>query len=171
MKIYNYDKNFLFIDETELDESDICQVTGEFLIPGSATVLEPLPFKESFLSVFKFDHWEYCSIEYLKVKQIIGLLPGEFIQNEKVFFVEKPNDFCFWDTTKNEWLLDATSVKNDFYFKITSIYPEWRQNNILSDYLFDPNEENKKVFLEMRTFIENKKNECNEVINSVNKKC
>ena len=48
MKVFNYDEQGYFIGVSELDYSDRCQITGDWLIPAQATDEEPLEAEEGF---------------------------------------------------------------------------------------------------------------------------
>lgn len=105
MKVYNYDLECYFIHSTELDDSDKCQITGEWLIPGQATEKEPLQAKEGFEVKFIENEWKYIKLLTDEENKINGELPlekGEIIQDNHLIKLEEPSDDCIW--YENEWL-------------------------------------------------------------------
>ena len=62
MKVYNYNSEGYFIGVSELDNSDKCQITGDWLIPGNSTEKEPLAEKEGYEVKFNGKEWEYEKI-------------------------------------------------------------------------------------------------------------
>ena len=62
MKVYNYNNQGYLIGISELDESDKCQITGEWLIPAQATEKEPLEAKEGYEVKFLENEWKYIKL-------------------------------------------------------------------------------------------------------------
>lgn len=60
MKIFNYDSNGIFIDETNAEESPL--EPGVFLIPAKATSISPPAFNDSQVARFVNDVWVIESI-------------------------------------------------------------------------------------------------------------
>ena len=74
MKVYTYDENGYLNGENVLDNSDKCQITGDWLIPGMATEKEPLIEKENYKIKFVNNEWEYEKILTTEEKKIQGIL-------------------------------------------------------------------------------------------------
>ena len=113
MKVYNYNNQGYLIGISELDESDKCQITGEWLIPAQATEKEPLTEKEGYEVKFINNQWQYIKLLTNEEKKIQGLLPlkeGEKIENGVLIKLEKPGELYFWNGT--EWYLDHVKVYN-----------------------------------------------------------
>ena len=83
MKVFNYNSKGYLIGVSELDDSDKCQITGDWLIPAQATDKEPLQAKEGFEVKFIDNEWQYIKLLTDEEKKINGELPlekGEIIQ-------------------------------------------------------------------------------------------
>ena len=114
MKVYNYNSEGYLIGESILDDSDKCQITGEWLIPAQATEKEPLVEKEGFKVKFNNSEWEYEKILTDKEKKIKGDLPleeGEIIKENQVVKIEKPSEFYDWDFINSIWVLNVEREK------------------------------------------------------------
>ena len=114
MKIFNYNENGYFIGVSELDESDKCQITGDWLIPAQATEKEPLVEKEGFKVKFNSIDWEYEKIltdEEKKVKGDLPLEEGEIIKENQVVKIEKPSEFYDWDFINSIWVINVEREK------------------------------------------------------------
>ena len=106
MKVYNYNSEGYLLEASELDNSDKCQITGDWLIPAQATEKEPLAEKEGFKVKFNGIDWEYEKIltdEEKKIKVDLPLEEGEIVQNSKLIKVEKPSNFHTWNFDSKEW--------------------------------------------------------------------
>ena len=111
MKVYNYNPEGYLIGVSELDESDKCQITGDWLIPAQATDKEPLQAKEGFEVKFNGSDWEYIKLLTDEEKKIKGLLPleeGEKIVDGTLVKKESPSDLHSWNGS--EWYLDEEKV-------------------------------------------------------------
>ena len=111
MKVYNYNPEGYLIGVSELDESDKCQITGEWLIPAMATEKEPLEAKEGFEVKFLENEWQYIKLLTDEEKKIKGLLPleeGEKIVDGTLVKKESPSDLHSWNGS--EWYLDEEKV-------------------------------------------------------------
>ena len=111
MKVYNYDNEGYLIGVSELDDSDKCQITGDWLIPGMATDKEPLETKEGYEVKFQNGDWQYIKLLTDEEKKIQGILPledGEKIVDGVLVIIEKPSDLHSWNGT--EWYLDDEKV-------------------------------------------------------------
>ena len=107
MKTYNYDNQGYFIGESKLDESDKCQITGDWLIPGNSTEKEPLTEKKGYEVKFNGKDWQYIKLLSIEDRKIAGEIPlgeGEKIENETLIKIEKPSTDCVWDNESKEWL-------------------------------------------------------------------
>lgn len=52
------------------------------------------------------------------------LLDGEYIKDNEIIIVEKPNNFHFWDSNKNEWVYDQKLEKSSLEEEIGSLEGE-----------------------------------------------
>ena len=96
MKVYNYNSEGYLIGTSELDNSDKCQITGQWLIPAMATEKEPLPQKEGYEVKFNGSDWEYEKIltdEEKKIKGELALEEGEKIVDGVLVTIEKPSNY------------------------------------------------------------------------------
>lgn len=112
MKVYNYNTQGYFIGISELDNSDKCQITGDWLIPGNSTEKEPLQEKEGFEVKFLENEWQYIKSLSIEEKKINGELPlekGEIIQDNHLIKLEKPSELHSWDGV--EWHLDEEKIR------------------------------------------------------------
>ena len=113
MKVYNYNSEGYLIGVSELDESDKCQITGNWLIPGMATEKEPPIEKEGFEVKFIVNEWKYIKLltnEEKKIQGLISLEDGELIQDNKLIRLDKPSELHSWNGS--EWYLDDVKVYN-----------------------------------------------------------
>ena len=111
MKVYNYNQQGYLIRVSELDDSDKCQITGDWLIPAMATNKEPLEAKEGFKVKFIDNEWQYIKLLTDEEKKIKGLLPleeGEKIVDGTLVKKESPSDLHSWNGS--EWYLDEEKV-------------------------------------------------------------
>ncbi len=112
MKVYNYDNLGYLLGVSELDNSDKCQITGDWLIPAQATEKESLAEKEKHKIKFVNGNWEYEKILTDEEKKIKGDLPleeGEIIQDNHLIKLEKPSELHSWDGV--EWHLDEEKIR------------------------------------------------------------
>ena len=112
MKIFNYNENGYLIGVSELDESDKCQITGDWLIPAMATDKEPLELKEGFEVKFLENEWQYIKLLSIEEKKLQGLLPlenGEKIIDGVLIKIESLGDLYSWNGS--EWYLDEEKVR------------------------------------------------------------
>ncbi len=112
MKIFNYNENGYFIGVSELDDSDKCQITGDWLIPAQATDKGPLEAKEGFEVKFIDNEWQYIKLLSIEEKKINGELvleKGEIIQDNHLIKLEKPSELHSWDGV--EWHLDEEKIR------------------------------------------------------------
>jgi len=111
LKVFNYNEYGYFIGVSELDDSDKCQITGDWLIPAMATEKEPLEAKEGFEVKFLENDWQYIKLLTDEEKKIQGLIPledGEKIVEGILIKVESPSDLHSWNGS--EWYLDEEKV-------------------------------------------------------------
>ena len=112
MKIYHYDNQGYLIVVSELDDSDKCQITGDWLIPAQATEKEPLEAKEGYEVKFQNGDWEYIKLltdEEKKIQGLLALEEGEIIQYNNLVKLESPSDLHSWNGS--EWYLDEDKVR------------------------------------------------------------
>lgn len=112
MKVYNYDLEGYLIGVSELDNSDKCQITGDWLIPAQATEKEPLISKEGFEVKFLENEWQYIKILTNEEKKVLGEIPleeGEKIIDGTLVNIESPSDLHSWNGS--EWYLDEEKVR------------------------------------------------------------
>ena len=124
MKVYNYDEQGYFLGVSELDDSDKCQITGDWLIPAMATEKEPLEPKEGFEVKFIDNEWQYIKLLTDEEKKIQGLIPledGEKIIDGILVIVEKPSTYHVWNYTTFEWEYNSEIRKNEIYVELESI--------------------------------------------------
>ena len=149
MKVYNYNSEGYLIGISELDESDKCQITGNWLIPAQATDKEPLESKEGFEIKFLENEWQYIkllSIEEKKVRNLVPLEDGQLIKDGQLIILEKPNEFYSWSNELTEWIYDENKkqvkinkINQNAYDEIILLYPLWRQSNIQTDSILTGN--------------------------------
>ena len=124
MKVYNYDEQGYFLGVSELDDSDKCQITRDWLIPGNATEKEPLEAKEGFDVKFNGSDWEYIKIltdEEKKIAEELPLEEGEKIVDGILVIVEKPSTYHVWNYITFEWEYNSEIRKNEIYSELESI--------------------------------------------------
>ena len=112
MKVYNYNSEGYLIGVSELDDSDKCQITGDWLIPAQATDKEPLEAKEGFEVIFNGLDWEYIKIlseEERKIQGLLALEEGEKIIDGVLIKIESLGDLYSWNGS--EWYLDEEKVR------------------------------------------------------------
>ena len=112
MKVFNYNLEGYLIGTSELDDSDKCQITGDWLIPAMATEKEPLETKEGYEVKFNSKDWEYIKLlteEEKKIQGLLSLEEGEKIVDGALVKVKKPSDLHSWDGL--EWFLDEEKVR------------------------------------------------------------
>ena len=124
MKVYNYNPEGYLIGVSELDNSDKCQITGEWLIPAQATDKEPLEAKEGYEVKFNGSEWQYEKIITDEEKKIAGTLAledGEKIIDGILVIVEKPSTYYVWNYATFEWEYNSEIRKNEIYSELESI--------------------------------------------------
>ena len=124
MKVYNYNPEGYLIGVSELDDSDKCQITGDWLIPAMATDKEPLEPKEGYEVKFNGKEWEYEKILTDEEKKIAGTLPleeGEKIIDGVLVIVEKPSIYYVWNYITFEWEYNSETRKNEIYVELENI--------------------------------------------------
>ena len=112
MKVYNYNSEGYLIGVSELDNSDKCQITGEWLIPAQATEKEPLVPKDGFEIKFLENEWQYIKLLTDGEKKVLGDLPlevGEKIIDGTLVNIESPSELHSWNG--KEWYLDEEKVR------------------------------------------------------------
>jgi len=113
-KVYNYNSEGYLTHISELDYSDKCQITGEWLIPAQATEKEPLTKKEGFEVKFTVSEWEYEKIlteEEKKIQGLLSLEEGEKKVDGTIVKVESPSELYSWSYDTKEWYLDEEKVR------------------------------------------------------------
>ena len=124
MNVYHYDFNGYYTHTSDLDNSDKCQITGDWLIPGNSTEKEPLEVKEGFEVKFQNNDWQYIKLLTDEEKKIQGLLPlceGEKIVDGALIKVEKSNNYYVWNYDTSEWEYDSSIRKSEIYAELESI--------------------------------------------------
>ena len=124
MKVYNYDNQGYLIGVSELDNSDKCQITGDWLIPAQATDKEFLAEKEGFEVKFIDNEWQYIKLltdEEKKIAEELQLEEGEKIIDSVLVIVEKPSIYYVWNYTTFEWEYNSEIRKNEIYAELESI--------------------------------------------------
>ena len=124
MKVYNYDNEGYLIVVSELDESDKCQITGDWLIPAQATEKEPLVEKEGYEVKFIDNEWQYIKLLTDEEKKINGELPleeGEKMSGGVLITIEKPSNYYVWNYTTFEWEYNSEIRKNEIYVELENI--------------------------------------------------
>ena len=112
MKVYHYNLEGYLLGVSELDDSDKCQITGDWLIPAQATDKEPLQTKEGFEIKFLENEWQYIKLLSIEEKKLQGLLPlenGEKIIDGVLIKIESLGDLYSWNGS--EWYLDEEKVR------------------------------------------------------------
>jgi len=121
MKVFNFDENCYLIGITELDDSDKCQITGDWLIPGNSTEKEPI-IKEGYLTKFDGTDWineRILTTEEKKINGDLSLEDGEIISDNQLTKVEKPSDYHVWNSS--EWVYSSELRKSEIYTELDSI--------------------------------------------------
>ena len=124
MKVYNYDSEGYLIGVSELDDSDKCQITGDWLIPGMSTEKEPLETKEGYNIKFNGSDWEYEKIITDEEKKLSGTLEleeGEKIVDGSLVTIEKPSNYHVWNYDTLYWKYDSGIRKQEIYAELESI--------------------------------------------------
>ena len=124
MKVYNYDSKGYLTGVSELNDSDKCQITGAWLIPGMATEKNPLEQKEGYNIKWNGSDWEYEKIlttEEKKVAGILSLEEGEKIIDGALVTIEKPSNYYVWNYTTFEWEYNSGIRKSEIYAELESI--------------------------------------------------
>ena len=124
MKVFNYNLEGYLLGVSELDESDKCQITGDWLIPAQATDKEPLAEKKGFEVKFLENEWQYIKLLTDEEKKIQGLLTledGEKIIDGILVIVEKPSTYYVWNYITFEWEYNSEIRKNEIYVELESI--------------------------------------------------
>lgn len=114
MKVYNYNSEGYLIGVSELDYSDKCQITGDWLIPAQATDKEPLISKEGYDVRFNGSNWQYIKLLTVEEKKIQGLLEleeGEKIVDGALIKIESFGELYSWNYDTKEWYLDEEKVR------------------------------------------------------------
>lgn len=124
MKVYNYNENCYLIGISELDETDKCQITGDWLIPAQATDKEPLEEKEGYEVKFIDNEWQYIKLltdEEKKIQGLLSLEEGEKIIDGILVIVEKPSTYHVWNYITFEWEYNSEIRKNEIYVELENI--------------------------------------------------
>ena len=124
MKVYNYNSEGYLIGISELDDSDKCQITGNWLIPAQATDKEPLEAKEGFEVKLLENEWQYIKLltdEEKKIAEELPLDEGEKIIDGILVIVEKPSTYYVWNYITFEWEYNSEIRKNEIYAELESI--------------------------------------------------
>ena len=124
MKVYNYNSEGNLIGISELDDSDKCQITGDWLVPAQATDKEPLQAKEGYEVKFIENEWQYIKLLTDEEKKIAGTLAleeGEKIVDGILVIVEKPSTYSVWNYITFEWEYNSEIRKNEIYLELESI--------------------------------------------------
>ncbi len=87
MKIYNYDKQGVFINQTTAKENPL--ETGKYLIPAKATTIAPPDTKDNEVAVFDGGEWQiktdfrgvgyYIGDEMITIKEIGVVVPDDAV--------------------------------------------------------------------------------------------
>ena len=96
MKTYVYDKDCNLI-KTYLDgtEEEIRAMEGKEVYLSEIVFINPILDNENIR--------EMKVTEMIKAG-IITLFDGQYLKNEEIITVEKPNDFYLWDSKKKKWI-------------------------------------------------------------------
>ena len=124
MKVYNYNPEGYLIGVSELDNSDKCQITGDWIIPAMATEKETLEDKEGFEVKFIDKEWQYIKLltdEEKKIAEELPLVEGEKIIDGVLVIVEKPSTYYIWNYITFEWEYNSEIRKNEIYLELESI--------------------------------------------------
>ena len=124
MKVYNYNSDGYFIGISDLDNSDKCQITGDWLIPGNSTEKEPLEAKEGYEVKYLENEWKYIKLltdEEKKIQGLLSLEEGEKIIDGALITIEKPSNYYVWNYTTFEWEYNSEIRKSEIYAELESI--------------------------------------------------
>ena len=109
MKVYNYNLEGYLLGVSELNETDKCQITVDWLIPAQATDKEPLEPKEGFEVKFIENEWKYIKLltdEEKKIAEELPLEEGEKIIDGSIVTITSPGEYHAWNYSTLEWGLD-----------------------------------------------------------------
>lgn len=114
--VYNYNTRGALIGSMTLNASDLCPITGVFLIPGMATdMAPPETCAEGHELIFNGTSWVATPLRTTNEKKLAGELPleeGDVLEDGKIVSYSKPSDEHIWNGDK--WLSkDDRKVKGD----------------------------------------------------------
>ncbi len=107
--LYNSNSNLLGIylaPSKEEFEADIKKYCSEYIEGTNYWTFDEMKYP-----VVKNGKLEEKSFEELLKEGIVVLQDGEFLENNKIKKIEKPNNFSVWNKKKNEWIEDKTLKK------------------------------------------------------------
>lgn len=87
MKVYNYDKNGEFINESIADESPL--EPGVYLIPANSTTEPPPKQEEGSISIFENDSW---TVKTIRDNSILTKKGGDITTKKKEYTQEELNN-------------------------------------------------------------------------------
>lgn len=87
MKVYNYDKNGEFINESIADESPL--EPGVYLVPANSTTEPPPKQKEGSISIFENDSW---TVKTIRNNSILTKKGGDTTTKKKEYTQEELNN-------------------------------------------------------------------------------
>jgi len=120
MKIYNYDKQGIFINQTTAKESPL--ETGKYLIPAKATTIAPPDTKDNEVAVFEGGEWHikadfrgvsyYIGDEMITIKEIGAVVPDEAVSVDEYNLLKET---------------EYEELTNSYAYKRLQEYPDYRE--------------------------------------------
>ena len=98
MKTYVYDKDCNLV-KTYLDgsEEEIRTMEGQEVYLSNVVFINP---------ILDDGNIREMTVKELVEKEIIKLQDGQYLKNEEIITIDKPSNFCVWDSKKHKWNYD-----------------------------------------------------------------
>jgi len=120
MKIYNYDKHGVFINQTTAKESPLEK--GKYLIPAKATTIAPPDTKDNEVAVFEGGEWQ-IKADFRGVSYYLG----DSMITIKEIGVVVPDDATSVDEYNLAQEAEYEELVNSYSYKRQQEYPDYRE--------------------------------------------